>query len=302
MQGRKIGVRRAAQAWVVLGAFVPAAAAAGQPAGYLGPCALVVSRDAQTLYVANADARQVAWVELLTGQVTRCLDMPAEPTGLVLSPDGTKLIVTCAAPKSTVVVIDLISCRVIATIAAGHTAPGAAISPDGKRWYVCNRFDNDVSVIDLVTGREVRRVGVVREPVAAAVTPDGTAVLVANHLPSGSAGVQPFASMVTVVDTQTHLTTAIPLPHGSHSLRGLCVAPHGKHADVTHLVSSFELIPLQVEQGWINSNVVSVIDTQQKKVIRTIGLDEPSLGAGNPWAVACTSDGKSIVVSHAGTH
>jgi mono/diheme cytochrome c family protein len=77
---------------------------------------------------------------------------------------------------------------------------------------------------------------------------------------------------------------------------------HGKHAYVTHLVSSFELIPLQVEQGWINSNVVSVIDTQQKKVIRTIGLDEPSLGAGNPWAVACTSDGKSIVFSHAGTH
>ena len=168
--------------------------------------------------------------------------------------------------------------------------------------YVCNRFDNDVAVIDLATGREVRRVEVVREPVAAAVTPDGTAVLVANHLPGGSASVQPFASVVTVIDTRTHQTTAIPLPHGSHSLRGLCVAPDGKHAYVTHLVSSFELIPLQVEQGWINSNVVSVIDTQQKKVIRTVGLDEPSLGAGNPWAVACTSDGKSIVVSHAGSH
>ena len=168
--------------------------------------------------------------------------------------------------------------------------------------YVCNRFDNDVSVLDLVTGREVRRVDVTREPVAAAVTPDGTAVLVANHLPGGSASVRPFASVVTVIDTRTHQTTAIPLPHGSHSLRGLCIAPDGKHAYVTHLVSSFELIPLQVEQGWINSNVVSVIDTRQQKVIRTIGLDEPSLGAGNPWGVVCTSDGTSIVVSHAGSH
>ena len=198
--------------------------------------------------------------------------------------------------------IDVVSCRTIAAIPAGHTATGAAVSPDGKRLYVCNRFNNDVSVIDLATSREVRRVEVVREPVAAAVTPDGTAVLVANHLPGGSARIRPFASVVTVIDTRTHQTTAIPLPHGSHSLRGLCVAPDGKHAYVTHLVSSFELIPLQVEQGWINSNVVSVIDTQQKKVIRTIGLDEPSLGAGNPWAVACTSDGKSIVVSHAGSH
>ena len=302
MQGLKVWIRRAFQAWAVLGVLVPALTATGQTGGYLGPCALVASRDAKTLYVANADARQVAWVDLPTGKVTRRLDVPAEPTGLVLSPDGTKLIVTCAAPKSTVVVIDLISCRTIATIPAGHTATGAAISPDGKRLYVCNRFNNDVSVIDLVTGREVRRVEVAREPVAAAVTPDGTAVFVANHLPGGSASVRPFASVVTVIDTRTHQTTAIPLPHGSHSLRGLCVAPDGKHAYVTHLVSSFELIPLQVEQGWINSNVVSVIDTQQKKVIRTIGLDEPSLGAGNPWGVACTSDGKSIVVSHAGTH
>ena len=28
-------------------------------------------------------------------------------------------------------------------------AHGLAVTPDGKRLYVCNRFDNDVSVIDL---------------------------------------------------------------------------------------------------------------------------------------------------------
>ncbi len=302
MKGRKIGIRCVFQAWVACGVFVPAIAAAGQPEEYQGPCALVASGDAQTLYVANADARQVACVDLPTGRVTRRLDVPAAPTGLVLSPDGTQLIVTCAAPNSTVVVIDTLSGRTIAASPAGHTATGAAVTPDGKRLYVCNRFNNDVAVIDLATSREVRRVAVVREPVAAAVTPDGTAVLVANHLPGGSPSVPPFASVVTLIDTQTHRTTAISLPHGSHSLRGLCVAPDGKQAYVTHLVSSFEMIPLQVEQGWIHSNVVSVIDTQQKQVTTTIGLDQPSWGAGNPWAVACTSDGKSICVSHAGTH
>jgi hypothetical protein len=59
--------------------------------------------------------------------------------------------------------------------------------------------------------------------------------------------------------------------------------------------SLYVLVPLQVEQGWINSNVVSVVDTRQQRVIRTIGLDEPSLGAGDPWGVVCTRDGKSIV-------
>ena len=288
--------------WAVSGIWVSAAWAEDQTGQYLGPCALVASKDAKSLYVACIDARQVARVELPAGKVTRRIDMPAEPLGLVLSPDGTKLIVLCAAPNSTVAVVDLASCRIVAAIRAGHTATGAAITPDGKRLYVCNRFNDDVSVIDLAAGREVARVAVAREPVAAAATPDGAAVLVANHLPRGAASGPVFASVVTSIDTRTNQTTAIALPQGSHSLRGLCVSTDGKHAYVTHLVSNFELIPVQVEQGWMSSNVVSVIDVQQKKVLRTVGLDEPPLGAGNPWAVACTEDGKSICVTHAGTH
>jgi hypothetical protein len=52
----------------------------------------------------------------------------------------------------------------------------------------------------------------------------------------------------------------------------------------------------------MNINVVSVIDVQQQKVVNTLGLDESYSAAGNPWGVACTADGKSICVSHAGTH
>ena len=297
----KVGIRRILRAGVAFVLLVPVSSAAGERGAYLGPCALVVSKDAKTLYVANAGVRQVAWVDLATGKVTRHLDVPGEPTGLVLSPDGVKLIVTCATPKSTVAIIDLHACRMIAAIAVGHTATGAAITPDGKRLYVCNRFDNDVSLIDLAAGRELRRIGVAREPVAAACTPDGEAVLVANHLPAGRADAHPLACVVTVIDTRTNRTTAIPLPNGSNSLRGLCIAPDGKHAYVAHLLSAFELVPIEVEAGWMNNNVVSVIDVARWKVIKTVGLDEPQLGAGNPWAVACTSDGRSICVSHAGT-
>src|SRR3990172_7415080 len=77
------------RAWVVLGVLAAAPTAAGQTGEYLGPGALVASRDAKTLFVACADARQVAWVELSTGKISRRVDMPGEPTGLVLSPDGT---------------------------------------------------------------------------------------------------------------------------------------------------------------------------------------------------------------------
>ena len=209
---------------------------------------------------------------------------------------------TCAAPRSTVLVLDAATGQTVASIAAGHTAMGPAVSPDGQRLYVCNRFGNDVSVIDLAAGAEAARVKAVREPVAAAFTPDGSAVLVANHLPNDRLDSYPVSALVTVIDTQSQQTTAIRLPHGSHSLRGICVAPDGRHAFVTHVVSNFELVPTHVEFGWMNMNVISVLDVPQKKLANTLGLDESYLAAGNPWGVACTADGKSICVTHAGTH
>ncbi len=292
-----------AVAWAVVDGVTPAAARAESPGAYQGPCALAGSKDGKTLYVANADARQVAWVELAGGTVTRRVSVPGEPTGLTLTPDGTKLVVACAAPKSTVAVLAANSGERLAAIPAGHTAMSPVATPDGKRLYVCNRFSNDVSVIDLAAGKEVSRVPAVREPIAAAATPDGRAVLVANHLPntrSDEAFRGEVSPVVTVIDTRTHETTAIELPHGANSLRGLCVLPDGKHALVTHLLSNFQKTPFRVDMGWINVNVISIIDVRERKVVRTIGMDEQDLGAGNPWDVACTADGNSVCVSLSG--
>jgi hypothetical protein len=71
-----------AQWLVVSNGRIPFAHAAGEPGEYLGPCALVVSEDEKTLYVACADAHQVAWVRLPGGNVTRRVAVPAEPSGL----------------------------------------------------------------------------------------------------------------------------------------------------------------------------------------------------------------------------
>jgi YVTN family beta-propeller protein len=281
---------------------LPAAGRAAEEPKYRGPCALVASKDGKILYVANADAREVAWVELASGKIVRQVAMPAEPTGLALAPDGAQVIVTCAAPKSSVVVLDAASGRLLATIRAGHTAMGPAISPDGARLYVCNRFDNDVSVIDLVAGKEVARVPALREPIAAAVTPDGKTGLVANHLANDDADAYPLAAAITTIDTRTHKTAAVLLRHGSHSVRGLCLSPDGRWAYITHLLSNFALVPSQVDMGWMTNNCVSIIDLKDMKVLNAVGLDAPFAGAGNPWGIACTADGKTICVALAGTH
>lgn len=282
---------------------VPAARVGGREIGtYLGPCSMVRSRDDRTLYFAFADAKQIALFNIHSGKVIRSIATPAKPTGLTLSPDGRELYVSCAAAQSRVLVIDAAFGKIKAKIPVGHTACGPTVTPDGKRLYVCNRFDNNVSVIDLKTHKEVARISATREPLATAITPDGKSVLIINHLPADRADTSDVAAVVTIIDTQSNATTTIRLPSGASGLRGISVSPDGKYAYVTHILARYELPTIQVDYGWMNANALSVIDTKEKKLLSTVLLDDMYLGAANPWGVACTTNGKWICVTHAGTH
>ena len=282
-------------------AAAPALGAAAMGNG-LGPCALAASRDGTRLYVANADARQIAFVDARNGAISRRVGVPREPTGLALSPDGGTLYVSCAGAQGTVLAVNAASGKVEATIPAGHTPTSPVASPDGRRLYVCTRFSNAVSVIDLEAHKEVARVPTTREPFAAAITPDGRSLLVANHLPADRADGRHVAAVVTVIDTLTRRTTAIRLPNGACGLRGICVSPDGRYAYVTHILARYELPTTQVDCGWINANALSLIDTAARKRLGTVLLDDLHLGAANPWGVGCTADGKWLCVAHAGTH
>ena len=263
---------------------------------------MAASQDGKILYVANLDAKEISFVDIHSGGDIRSIGMPGKPTGLTLSPDGRELYVTCAAAQSTLVVIDAESGKIKTTIPAGHTACGPTVTPNGKRLYICNRFDNNVSVIDLKTCKEVARISATREPLATAITPDGKSLLIINHLPTGRADTSDVAAVVTIIDTHSNATTTIRLPSGASGLRGVCVSPDGKYAYVTHILARYELPAIQVDYGWINANALSIIDTQKKKLLGTVLLDDMYLGAANPWGVVCTTDGKWICVTHAGTH
>ncbi|MDE0838992.1 MAG: c-type cytochrome, partial [Kiritimatiellae bacterium] len=228
--------------------------------------------------------------------------MPAPPTGIVLGPAGKKLYVTCAAPISTVVVLDVASGKEIASIPTGHTAMGPAISPDGKTLYVCNRFDNEVAVIDLVKHQETARVATSREPVAAAITPDGATLFVANLLPPGRADTFDTSAVVTAIDTASNEATSIRLPNGSTAVRGLCVSPDGKTVFAVHVMGRYHLPATHVAGGWLNTSAMRVIDVAEKRLVDAVLLDDVELGAANPWGITFTADGKSICISHAGTH
>ncbi len=167
---------------------------------------------------------------------------------------------------------------------------------------MCNRFSNDVSVINTGKNTHVAKINVLREPFAADVTPDGKWLFVGNHLPDGPADAEFVACKVSVINTKKMDTdVSISLPNGSTAVSGIVVSPDGKYVYVSHILARYTVPTSQLERGWMNTNALSIIDVTNKQLVDTVLLDDVDDGAANPWAIACTSDGKYICVTHAGT-
>ena len=295
-----------AAALVVAGGLAGTARAdQAAPGGWLSPAALAAAPDGKALYVACATANRVLELDPASGKVVRVFDVPAAPSGLILSRDGKSLIVTCSAPDSRVEVIDLTKPGSRVSFPAGYSATSPVVAPDGKTLYVCQRFSDRVTAYDLATRAEVFHVAVPREPITAAVTPDGKTLLVAHHLHSGRADANVVSAPVSVIDLAARKVVAtLELPNGSGLLRDVRVSPDGRLACVAHNLARFQLPTTQVDRGWMNTSALTLIDMTKPKpaVINTVLLDNVDRGAANPWAVAWSGDGKTLCVTHAGTH
>jgi DNA-binding beta-propeller fold protein YncE len=270
--------------------------------GWLGPIDVVASPDQNLLFVLEQDASQIAVLDTASREIIRTIACPEKPSGLALSSDGATLYVTGGGVKGMLVAIDAMSGEVSKSIPVGHTPCAPVLLPDQKRAFVCNRFDNNVAVVDLDSGQVQQRVSVLREPVSAAATPDGSMVLVTNLLPVDPSDADDVAAEVSLIETQGLSTSTVRLPNGSSSVYGVTVAPNGEYAYVVHVLSRYQMPTTQLERGWMNTNAMSIINLKEKKLLNTVLLDDLDRGAANPWDVETTDDGKTIVVSHAGTH
>ena len=270
---------------------------------YFSPTALVVAKDGRSIFVAYATANRVVRVAVESRAVVATYNLPTSPSGMALSSDGSDLFVTCAAPESSICVVDVATGRIIRQIPAGHTAMAPVLSPDNQRLMVCNRFNNDVIVFDLHSGKEPGHIPVQREPVAATLAGDGKYLLVANLLPVGRGDTGTVSAVVSVVDWGAgKVVKELLLPDGSTSLNGIKTSPNGKFALVTHIVSRYHLPATEVERGWMNANAMTIIDLTQLKILNTVLLDDVDQGAANPWGIAWSADSRTVVITHAGTH
>jgi cytochrome c peroxidase len=237
------------------------------------------------------------------GGQPRTIQLPARGSGLAVK--GGTAFVTTDEPSGRVLVISLQTGRIREQWAVGHTPTAPTLAPDGRALYVANRFDHQVAIVDLPAG-EIRKVDVVREPVALALSRDGGRVFVANHLPQ----VKPFlddenpfiSAEVSVIDARAgRLLAHVELPNGSQGLRGIAISRDDRFVLVTHIASNYTRPTLRVADGGMNRNALSVLDAHSLQWLGTAILDDPKLGAANPWALGFSEDGERLLVTHAGT-
>src|SRR5262249_29586217 len=144
------------------------------------------------------------FVEVISGATNTIIAMIPliEPSGVAVTPDGSRLYVTGAGADHTGVVwvVATATNDVIATIPLTE-AGGVAVTPDGSKLYATRPrgggLQGNVSVIETATNEVIATIPVGALPGSVAVTPDGSKVYVSNL----------FSSTVSVISTATNTVT-----------------------------------------------------------------------------------------------
>lgn len=232
-------------------------------------------------------------------QVVKTIPLQQTPTG-VIAKEG-KAYVSCFDTMGEIVTVDLKEGKIVNTVPVGAGAEAPAWSKEEDKIFVCNRFAGTVSEVDVKNGKVTREVKVLREPSKVVVSPDGKYLFVANALPAQRADVDYVACCVSVIDLASFQKVKdIRLENGSNALRGATLSPDGKYLFVSHNLGRFTVPTSQLQQGWMNTNAMSVVDVASLEFKGAVLLDEPERGAAGVWGVECTPG--YLIVSHSGTH
>lgn len=222
-----------------------------------------------------------------------------QPTGVIT--DGKTIFATTSGSRGGVSVINPEQPTSYRFVPTGRGACSPILNEDKSKLYVCNQFQTTISEIDLNSLKVTREVMVLREPKNAIMTEDGKYLLVANFLPTGRANQENVSAVVSIISLKDFRKVKdIPLATGSNALRGMAISNDNRYAFVTHNLGRFQIPTSQLQQGWMNTSAMSIINLQTMEYGGTVLLDEADRGAAGVWDIKCTPD--NIIITHSGTH
>ncbi|WP_440945625.1 PKD domain-containing protein [Methanosarcina sp. T3] len=214
-------------------------------------------------YITNEGSNSISVIDTATNKVTATIPVGANPVGVAINPNGTKVYVA-NDHSNDVSVIDTATNAVTVTVPAGRSPQGVAVSPDGKKVYVTNLASNTISVIDTATNTVVSTVKTGGSPTGVVVSPDGKKIYVTNN----------GDKTVSIIDTATKaVISTVTVGKGPGEI---AVTPDGAKVYVANS----------------DGGSISVIDTATNSVTDTVKVE------GAPFGIAVTPDGTKVYVTN----
>lgn len=189
------------------------------------PVHMVGTLDGRTIFVTDFQARSVSVVDATTWTHVKDITVPANPHGIVLSPDGRWAYVACYGAAA-IAVIDTQSATLAATIPMPQLSQpyGIAISADGRYVYASDNLRGQLLVVSTATHALVDTVPIGVKPALIARSPDGRTLYVAN-------GASHTLSVVDIGADPAHPTVRVTVVISGYP-HGLAVTPDGRYVVV----------------------------------------------------------------------
>ncbi len=153
--------------------------------GFLGGVA--VRPDGSRLYVVDVLGKRLSVLDLPSGEVTKKVDLSAEPYSCLVSADGATLYVSLWGGAK-VLLFDATTLEACGEVPVGEHPNAMALSAEGARLFVACANTNSVWAIDLASRAATEQISVAlapdapagSTPNALALSPDGRTLLVAS--------------------------------------------------------------------------------------------------------------------------
>lgn len=259
--------------------------------------------DAIALYKGDLLLANKATCDLVkiskSGELLAKLQFDDPLSGVVVV--GDKAYVTTTKEQGRLHRVDIPSMSLEASVATAMGARSPIVDAQGEYIYVSNQFKGTVSKVSLKDMKVVLEGEAIREPASSVLSKDGKYLFVNNFLPLQPATQDYVGSDVSIFDTKTmQQIKSVKLDNGSNALRGIALSPDGKYVLVSHNLGRFQVPTSQLQQGWMNTSAMSVIDVETLEFVASVLLDEPERGAAGIHGIQCNDE--NIIISHSGTH
>jgi len=212
------------------------------------------SADEKRIYISMQNAGEVAVLDTDSFKLTANIDAGANPTRVVLQPDGRYLWIgnnTDASETSGVTVVDTETLTPAGFVATGEGHHEIVFTDDSRYAFVSNRDTGNISVIDVQERRKIRDIKTGQLPISLAFSALARTLYVAD----GKRGV------ITVIDGEGH--TIVREIEAKPGLGPMRTSPDGRYVMVVNPVE----------------NSVFVVDTATNAIVHTITVE------GKPYQI-----------------